>query len=100
VGLSPPFLSRGGTLRECHLCSEPDAANATSDAVSATPQASPHPQSQTDPGDDAPGRKSRARVLVASRIFRPSDLAEAPDGSLYVSDDRSGRIWRILYVGK
>jgi len=37
---------------------------------------------------------------VASRIFRPSDLAEAPDGSLYVSDDRSGRIWRILYVGK
>jgi glucose/arabinose dehydrogenase len=31
--------------------------------------------------------------------FRPSGLAVAPDGSLYVSDDVHGRIWRITYNG-
>jgi glucose/arabinose dehydrogenase len=24
-------------------------------------------------------------------------LAQGPDGALYVSDDRSGRIWKITY---
>jgi glucose/arabinose dehydrogenase len=28
---------------------------------------------------------------------RPTGLAQGPDGSLYVSDDRGGRIWRITY---
>lgn len=28
---------------------------------------------------------------------RPSGLAQGPDGSLYVTDDRAGRIYRILY---
>lgn len=31
--------------------------------------------------------------------FRPTGLAEGPDGSLYVSDDVHGRIWRITYDG-
>ena len=31
--------------------------------------------------------------------FRPTGLAEAPDGALYVSDDVCGRIWRITYNG-
>ena len=31
--------------------------------------------------------------------FRPTGLAEGPDGALYVSDDVHGRIWRIAYVG-
>lgn len=30
---------------------------------------------------------------------RPSGLAQAPDGSLYISDDSGGRIWRVYYVG-
>ncbi|MFQ5679246.1 MAG: PQQ-dependent sugar dehydrogenase [Gemmatimonadota bacterium] len=30
---------------------------------------------------------------------RPTGLAIGPDGSLYVTEDRSGRIWRILYRG-
>ncbi len=31
--------------------------------------------------------------------FRPSGLAVAPDGALYVGDDVHGRIWRITYNG-
>lgn len=30
---------------------------------------------------------------------RPSGLAQGADGSLYVSDDKSGRVWRIRYTG-
>jgi glucose/arabinose dehydrogenase/mono/diheme cytochrome c family protein len=30
---------------------------------------------------------------------RPSGLAVGPDGSLYVTDDQKGRIWKITYVG-
>jgi glucose/arabinose dehydrogenase len=32
--------------------------------------------------------------------YRPSGLALARDGSLYVSEDAKGRIWRISYVGQ
>ncbi|MCI4592274.1 PQQ-dependent sugar dehydrogenase [Sphingobium sp. BYY-5] len=31
--------------------------------------------------------------------YRPTGLAIGPDGSLYVSDDKQGRIWRIRYRG-
>ena len=31
---------------------------------------------------------------------RPTGLAEGPDGSLYVSDDAGGTIWRILHRGQ
>lgn len=31
---------------------------------------------------------------------RPSGIAVGPDGSLYVSDDRGGSIWRIIYRGE
>jgi len=31
--------------------------------------------------------------------YRPSGVAEGPDGSLYVCSD-NGRIWRIIYTGK
>ncbi|MEX0730272.1 MAG: PQQ-dependent sugar dehydrogenase [Aquisalimonadaceae bacterium] len=30
---------------------------------------------------------------------RPMGLAEGPDGSLYISDSREGRIWRVIYQG-
>ncbi len=29
--------------------------------------------------------------------YRPTGLAQGPDGSLYVSDDQKGRIWKISY---
>jgi glucose/arabinose dehydrogenase len=31
--------------------------------------------------------------------YRPTSLAEAPDGALYISDDVHGRIWRVTYDG-
>jgi len=31
--------------------------------------------------------------------FRPSGLAEGPDGSMYISDDVHGRIWRVTSSG-
>jgi glucose/arabinose dehydrogenase len=39
-------------------------------------------------------RKHQYRAL-----HRPSGLAVAPDGALFVSDDKAGRIWRITYTG-
>lgn len=29
--------------------------------------------------------------------FRPCGLAQGPDGSLFISDDRKGRIWKVMY---
>jgi glucose/arabinose dehydrogenase/cytochrome c553 len=36
-------------------------------------------------------------VNVSDAKYRPMGLAEGPDGSLYISDSRKGKIWRILY---
>lgn len=38
-------------------------------------------------------------VSPRGAAHRPSGLAQGPDGSLYVSDDRGGRIWKIVYLG-
>ena len=32
-------------------------------------------------------------------VHRPVGIAQGPDGSIYVSDDARGRIWRIVYTG-
>jgi len=31
--------------------------------------------------------------------YRPTGLAVGPDGALYISDDRRGRIWKVTYRG-
>lgn len=31
--------------------------------------------------------------------FRPTGLAVGPDGSLYITDDQKGRVWRIFHEG-
>jgi glucose/arabinose dehydrogenase len=37
--------------------------------------------------------------LPANAKHRPVGVTEGPDGSLYISDDRGGRIWRVLFAG-
>ncbi len=32
-------------------------------------------------------------------LYRPSGVAQGPDGSLYISNDKTGRIWRVMYRG-
>ncbi len=32
--------------------------------------------------------------------YRPCGLAQGPDGSLYISDDAKGRIWKVIYTGE
>jgi glucose/arabinose dehydrogenase len=31
---------------------------------------------------------------------RPTGVAQGPDGALYIADDQSGRIWKVIYTGK
>lgn len=38
--------------------------------------------------------------LPANAKHRPVGVTEGPDGSLYISDDRGGRIWRVVYTGR
>lgn len=38
-------------------------------------------------------------VNVSDARHRPMGLAMGPDGSLYVSDSRKGKIWRIMFKG-
>ncbi len=43
------------------------------------------------------GKDTIAKMEEA--LYRPVGLAEGPDGSLYVSDSKKGKIWRIMYKG-
>lgn len=36
---------------------------------------------------------------MADAKYRPMGLAEGPDGSLYISDSKKGKIWRVLFQG-
>jgi glucose/arabinose dehydrogenase len=38
--------------------------------------------------------------LPQTAKHRPVGVTEGPDGSLYISDDRGGRIYRVIFVGK
>jgi glucose/arabinose dehydrogenase/mono/diheme cytochrome c family protein len=40
-----------------------------------------------------------ATVSPEGAVYRPSGVAVGPDGSLYVSDDIKGRIYKITYTG-
>ncbi len=45
----------------------------------------------------ADGFAGSSGPLPATALHRPVGVTEGPDGSLYVSDDRGGRIYRIMY---
>jgi glucose/arabinose dehydrogenase len=40
------------------------------------------------------------QVASGRAIHRPCGIAQGPDGSIYVSDDTKGTIWKISYTGK
>ena len=40
-----------------------------------------------------------ATVSPSGAAHRPVGLAEAPDGALFITDDKGGRIWRVTYGG-
>jgi glucose/arabinose dehydrogenase len=42
---------------------------------------------------------TKAPMQPNQAAYRPVGIAQAPDGSIYVSDDVKGRIWRIRYTG-
>jgi len=33
-------------------------------------------------------------------VARPDGVAQAPDGSIYITDSQKGKIWRVFYRGK
>ena len=45
----------------------------------------------------ADGFAGSAGPLPQNAVHRPVGVTEGPDGSLYISDDRGGRIWRVIY---
>jgi glucose/arabinose dehydrogenase len=47
----------------------------------------------------ADGFAGPGRPLPGAARHRPVGVTEGPDGSLYISDDRGGRIWRVVFVG-
>ena len=38
-------------------------------------------------------------VSPQGAVHRPTGLALGPDGSLYIADDKGGRIWRVFFIG-
>lgn len=48
---------------------------------------------------DVKGAVTPGRAAATTKRHRPSGLAQGLDGSLFVTDDTQGRIWRIVYRG-
>jgi glucose/arabinose dehydrogenase len=48
--------------------------------------------------DDFAG--GEANLTPSAAVHRPCGLAMGTDGSLYVSDDKGGTVWKITYTGK
>lgn len=42
---------------------------------------------------------AQGRMQPDQAAHRPSGLAQGPDGALYISDDKGGRVWRVTYQG-
>jgi glucose/arabinose dehydrogenase len=51
-----------------------------------------------DREDFADGFANSTGPLPGTAQHRPVGVTEGPDGSLYISDDRGGRIYRVIYV--
>jgi glucose/arabinose dehydrogenase len=51
------------------------------------------------PGDYSVFASGFAGPMVSPEgaLHRPVGLAQGPDGAVYLSDDKGGRIWKIVY---
>jgi glucose/arabinose dehydrogenase len=38
-------------------------------------------------------------VNTRDAVYRPTGLAQGPDGSLYITESEKGRVWRVMYKG-
>ena len=38
-------------------------------------------------------------VLLEEANYRPMGLAQGPDGSIYISESKKGKIWRVFFSG-
>ncbi len=65
--------------------------------VAFTDDARPTPYIATFASGPSP---HEASGVDGDRQFQPMGLAAGPDGSLYVTDSRYGRVWRIMYLGE
>jgi len=45
------------------------------------------------------GFAGAGRPLPDAALHRPVGVAFGPDGAMYISDDKGGKIWRVTYVG-
>ncbi len=49
----------------------------------------------------ADGFKGQGGITAPNQaVARPDGVAQAPDGSLYISDSVKRKIWRAVYKGK
>ena len=49
----------------------------------------------------ADGFKGKGPLMDPSAaVARPDGIAQAPDGSIYITDSQKGKIWRVFYRGK
>ncbi|HEU5039755.1 MAG TPA: hypothetical protein VFT84_02975, partial [Gemmatimonadales bacterium] len=47
----------------------------------------------------ASGFEGSGAATATGADHRAMGLAQGPDGSLYITDDKDGRIWRVIYQG-
>lgn len=43
---------------------------------------------------------AEGKMQPDAAAHRPVGLAQGPDGSLYITDDKAGRVWRVMFGGK
>jgi glucose/arabinose dehydrogenase len=96
TGTQFPEQYRGGAFIAFHGSWNRDTQDGY--CVAFVPMADGKPSGQWEIfADDFEGPSRIASPADAAH--RPSGLAQGPDGSLYVTDDVGGRIWKISYAG-
>jgi glucose/arabinose dehydrogenase len=98
TGTQFPPRYRGGAFIAFHGSWNREPANQAGYAVVFVPMTNGRPSGNWETfADDFEG--PAPVPSPASAAHRPAGLAEDPDGSLYITDDAGGRIWKVTYDG-